>query len=88
MPPRHTHVPPVQNNQPGTGFGSRGKLVGLVPSVTPLGKLSAPRMGARGAIWAHIQIHWRASVRLLHLEQFRMYFVHASQHTILLNILL
>ena len=36
-PPRHTHVPPVQNNQPGTGFGSRGKSVGLGPSVTPLG---------------------------------------------------
>ena len=56
MPPRHTHVPPVQNNQPGTGFGSRGKSVGLGPSVTPLGLLSAPRMSARGAIWAHIQI--------------------------------
>ena len=55
-PPRHTHVPPVQNNQPGTGFGSRGKSVGLGPSVTPLGWLSAPHMGARGAIWAHIQI--------------------------------
>ena len=49
-------MPPVQNNQPGTGFGSRGKLVGLGPSVTPLGWLSAPRMNARGAIWAHIQI--------------------------------
>ena len=23
-PPRHRHVPPVQNNQPGTGFGYRG----------------------------------------------------------------
>ena len=57
MPPRHTHVPPVQNNQPGTGFGSRGKSVGLGPSVTPLGLLSAPRMSARGAIWAHIQIN-------------------------------
>ena len=55
-PPRHTHVPPVQNNQPGTGFGSRGKSVGLGPSVTPLGWLSAPRINARGAIWAHIQI--------------------------------
>ena len=32
----HT-CPPVQNNQPGTGFGSRGKSVGLGPSVTPLG---------------------------------------------------
>ena len=49
-------MPPVQNNQPGTGFGSRGKSVGLGPSVTPLGWLSAPRMNARGAIWAHIQI--------------------------------
>ena len=49
-------MPPVQNNQPGTGFGSRGESVGLVLSVTPLGKLSALRMGARGAIWAHIQI--------------------------------
>ena len=47
---------PVQSNQLGTGFGSRGRSVGLVPSVTPLGKLSAPLMGARGAIWAHIQI--------------------------------
>ena len=55
-PPRHIHVPPVQNNQPGTGFGSRGKSVGLSPSVTPLGLLSALRMSARGAIWAHIQI--------------------------------
>ena len=55
-PLRHTHVPPVQNNQPGTGSESRGKSVGLGPSVTPLGLLSAPRMGARGAIWAHIQI--------------------------------
>ena len=36
-PPRHTHVPPVQNNQPGTGFGSQGKSVGLGPSVTLLG---------------------------------------------------
>ena len=53
-------MPPVQNNQPGTGFGSRGKSVGLGPSVTPLGWLSAPRMGARGAIWAHIQIQLRA----------------------------
>ena len=35
---RDTHMcPPVQNNQPGTGFGSRGKSVGLVLSVTPLG---------------------------------------------------
>ena len=50
-------MPPVQNNQPGTGFGSRGKSVGLGPSVTPLGWLSAPRMNARGAIWAHIQIN-------------------------------
>ena len=58
MPPRHTHVPPVQNNQPGTGFRSRGKSVGLGPSVTPLGWLSAPRINARGAIWAHIQI-WK-----------------------------
>ena len=56
MPPRHTHVPPVQNNQPGTGFGSRGRSVGLVLSVTPLGKLPALHIGARGAIWAHIQI--------------------------------
>ena len=56
MPPQHTHVLPVQNNQPGTGFGSRGRSVGLVLSVTPLGKLPPPRMGARGAIWAHIQI--------------------------------
>ena len=55
-PPQHTHVPPVQNNQLGTGFGSWGRSVGLVPSVTPLDYLSAPCMGARGAIWAHIQI--------------------------------
>ena len=33
-----------------------GESVGLGPSVTPLGLLSAPRMSARGAIWAHIQI--------------------------------
>ena len=52
----HTRVPPVQNNQPGTGFGSRGKSVGLVLSVTPLGWLPAPRIDARGVIWAHIQI--------------------------------
>ena len=52
-------MPPVQNNQPGTGSGSRGKSVGLGPSVTPLGWLSAPRMNARGAIWAHIQIPGR-----------------------------
>ena len=57
MPLQHTHVPPVQNNQPGTGFGSWGRSVGLVLSVTPLGKLPAPRMDARGAIWAHIQIN-------------------------------
>ena len=31
------------------------RLVGLIPSVTPLGKLPAPHIGARGAIWAHIQ---------------------------------
>ena len=62
MTPRHTHVPPVQNNQPGTGFGSRGRLVGLILSVTLLGKLPAPHMGARGAIWAHIQIHGLASL--------------------------
>ena len=62
MPPQHTHVPPVQNNQPGTGFGSWGRLVGLVPSVTPLGTLPAPRMGARGAIWAHIQIFVRTAI--------------------------
>ena len=43
-------MPPVQNNQPGTGFGSRGKSVGLGPSVTRLGLLSAPRMSARGTI--------------------------------------
>ena len=49
-------MPPVQNNQPGTGFVSRGRSVGLVLSVTPLGKLPAPRIAARGAIWAHIQI--------------------------------
>ena len=49
-------MPPVQNNQPGTGFGSQGRSVGLVLSVTLLGKLPAPRIGARGAIWAHIQI--------------------------------
>ena len=58
-PPQHTHVPPVQTNQPGTGFGSQGKSVGLGPSVTPLGLLSAPRMCASGAIWAHIQIQER-----------------------------
>ena len=57
MPPRHTHMPPVQNNQPGTGFGSRGRSVGLVLSVTPLGWLPAPRIDARGVIWAHIQIN-------------------------------
>ena len=56
MPQWHTHVPPVQNNQPGTGFGSQGKSVGLGPSVTLLGYLPALHIGARGAVWAHIQI--------------------------------
>ena len=56
MPPPHIHVPPVQNNQPGTGFGSQGILVRIIPTVTPLGKLPALCIGARGAIWAHIQI--------------------------------
>ena len=46
---------PVQNNQLGTGFGSRGILVGIVPTVTPLGKLLALHISARD-IWAHIQI--------------------------------
>ena len=27
-PLRHTHVPPVQKNQPGTGFGSQGDRLG------------------------------------------------------------
>ena len=52
MPPRHTHVPPVQNNQPGTGFGSRGRSA---PGA-PLGWLPTSRIDARGVIWAHIQI--------------------------------
>ena len=64
MPPRHTHVPPIQNNQPGTGFESRGRSVGLVPSVTPLGKVPAPRIGARGAIWGHIQLHFDLQITL------------------------
>ena len=52
MPPPHRHVPPVQNNQTGTGFGSQGRLVRL----TPLGRLPASCISARGVIWAHIQI--------------------------------
>ena len=32
------------------------------PVCHPLGKLSAPRMGARGAIWAHIQIIFYHSI--------------------------
>ena len=46
---------PVQTNQLGTGFGSQGQLVGIVPNVTPLGELLALHISARD-IWAHIQI--------------------------------
>ena len=64
MSPLHRYVPPVQNNQLGTGFGSRGIVVGIVPTVTPLGELLAPRISARG-IWAHTQIKYRSSLQFI-----------------------
>ena len=38
---------PVQNNQLGTEFGSRGMLVGIVPTITSLGGLLTPHISAR-----------------------------------------
>ena len=38
---------PVQNNQLGTEFGSQVMLVGIVPTITSLGELLAPRISAR-----------------------------------------
>ena len=56
MSPLYLLLPnPVQTNQLGTGFGSQGLLVGIVPTVTPLGELLALHISARD-IWAHIQI--------------------------------